>query len=443
MPYPQNLGLSRAVDRLRQRNEYNAQRPVDPYDNTGTAAGQYANNPMAGRMTNAQAQGNYGLTGYMPNRTVGGAYGIAGGNPDNRLVGNQLLTQASGNQYRPINGTGMGLAGAWHGGAAPGIVGGRQAWVDPNNPPREATAGRFDQYRLQRPNEPLGPANGLMPVDPKTAQGVAMQQAAETFDARRGGLDARRAAYEARNAPPADMRDYRLGIYQTRQNDRLQKQEAAMAMQQNQMMMGLAYRNPQMAMQMAQLNQRGQLANQQIGLQYAQLGQQGGIAGQNSQDRRYVADQGLQAAQYNSWNARYNEAIKAGNTPDDAAKLAGPPPGLGVGTGAQSPVSGAAPQGGLMGPAGQPAPGGAYKPRKSLLDAQLAQIAALPKDKRAAALRAVGVSDSGDLEYYQRQLDPKYDEPGALRAFADSIFNPPQNRPGYRSPGINYRDNPK
>src|SRR5689334_21142615 len=95
MAYPQNLGLAAAVDRLRQRNQMNAMRPVSPYgaspgENPSPAglyaAGlQHAQNYQYG---DGSYQGglmtNYGAVGgmrnihrtYMPSRRVACSFGL-------------------------------------------------------------------------------------------------------------------------------------------------------------------------------------------------------------------------------------------------------------------------------------------------------------------------------------------------------------------------------
>jgi hypothetical protein len=61
MPYPQNLGLANAVDRLRQRNQMNAMQPVAPYTGSPgenpSPAGLYA----AGLAANTTTATDVGL----------------------------------------------------------------------------------------------------------------------------------------------------------------------------------------------------------------------------------------------------------------------------------------------------------------------------------------------------------------------------------------------
>lgn len=394
---------------LAARNRANQGRTLAPYqpsigDEHLSGPGAYAISGRAGLMSNYQAQQNYGATGYMPNRTVGGAYGLGGHDPlgQNRLTQQQVLSQAGGSQYAPMGAAGLGNPGGrYYGGAQPGMVAGRPAWTD--GPPQEASAGQGLAPSRYIGGGTLGRAGeaNLAPISPGSAQYGLMQKAQATFDARGGGLAARQAAYQARNAAPTDPRADTLARVGIRANNAQQAQQSAMAMQQQQQLGLMAAMNPQMAMQVAQMNQRGQLAQQQMGLQYAQLGQQGVMGQQQSQDRRYVADQHLLAQQHQGWNARYQQAIKDGHSPSDALQLAGPPP--------TTPGAGAAPQrGGLMGQQGPPSVTGGYKPKKPLLEAQISQIAALPKGKREAALRAMGVTASNDLAFYQSQLDPTH-----------------------------------
>jgi hypothetical protein len=294
------------------------------------------------------------------------------------------------------------------------------------------------------------PKTGAMGGNPALQSGLAPQQQgiaalgmspfgkrmtpAEAAQARAGGAPGPNAiAAQAREGQRGGIMN-RVAI---RQQNAQQAQDNALAMQQQQMMLGLAQRNPALAMQMAQMNQRGQLAQQQMGLQYAQLGQSGRIAGQNSQDRRYVADRGVDAQNMQAWNQARLALMKEGHSPADVNAYLGPPPAT---PGSAPGIAGPAP-GGLM--QQSPVAQGGYKPKRALLDAQVAQVASLPKAKREAALRAMGVTDPGDLHHYQSQLDPKYKEQTGLGALADWLFRPPMDQPGYKSPGIFYRDNPK
>jgi hypothetical protein len=435
MPYPQNLGLAAAVDRLRQRNQMNAMQGQSP-------AGIYATSPDVGHMTNDQAYdtfqrtGGYAGGGYMPNRTVGGAYGLTGHDPmgANRLTQPQVLQQATGNQYAPMGAAANNnLGGTLWGGAQPGMVAGNPAWV--NGPERMASAGALPNTRYIGGGV-LGRTQ-LAPISQGDPVYDRMQAAKTQFDARGGGLAARQQAYQERIGATGSNRAGVLARVGIRAQNAQAAQQNALAMQQQQMMMGLAMRNPAMAMGLAQLNQRGQLAQQQMGLQYAQLNQQGGIAGQNSKDRRYVADRGVDAANMQAWNQARLALMKEGHSPADVNAYLGPPPAT---PGSAPGVAGPAP-GGLMQPS--PVAQGGYKPKRALLDAQVAQVASLPKAKREAALRAMGVTDPGDLHHYQSQLDPKYKEQTGLGALADWLFRPPMDQPGYKSPGIFYRDNPK
>lgn len=214
--------------------------------------------------------------------------------PDSaRLTPAQLLAQASGNQYGPINGTGLGLAGAWHGGAQPGTVAGKPAWVD--GPPREASAGMLPSSRFVGGGT-LGragaaPLSAISESDPEFAK---MQAARKLFDARGGGLDARRLAYEQRqNAPPG----------QTPRQIRMAR--AADDMQRNfEMRLGLA--SPAAYASIAQSRGAQSLARSQqdatnayrtaeLGLRGDVLKQQERMATANNASREKIAGLGLAA----------------------------------------------------------------------------------------------------------------------------------------------------
>jgi hypothetical protein len=85
----------------------------------------YARTPFAA-MTNEGAGEYYGRTGTMPKSTYGGKFGLGLTNPDNRVGAKQVLANATGNQYAPMGGPGLGLA--------PTTAGGFSAAMQQQNP---------------------------------------------------------------------------------------------------------------------------------------------------------------------------------------------------------------------------------------------------------------------------------------------------------------------
>jgi hypothetical protein len=305
--YPQNYGLASAVNNMRQRNMANAQRGLMPYSaspgENPTGAGIYANSGLAGGMSNYGAQQNYAATGYMPNRTVGGAYGLGMRDPlgQNRLSGQQVLQQASGNQYRPIGNTGMGLAGAWYGGAQPGMVGGRQAWTG-GGPTGAAVGPSPAEYFASKGYVDDGTGRFVNPAAP-VGLGVASRPAAAPVD-----MASRSAA----------LRQQRLGIYNTRQQNRVNAAQAQMEMM-----------NPEYGLAMAQTRQQGLLAQGRLDVQREGLASQERIAssGLASKERGLTADREQRTALAKLQNEQaalqrlHELALQSGNH-EAAAKVA-------------------------------------------------------------------------------------------------------------------------
>lgn len=279
--------------------------PITKPTGASQASQFYAN---AGRpATNEEAADIFRLSPkdspYMPRTTVGGAWGQSH-DPDQKLVGRQLMDQMKGNQYAP----------------QPGIP--SVTPFKPNYDDGGASAASMWDNRMQNenPNKLFG--NTLPAIGPDgrptfyarptvqdnsrigassvsaalnkvgggksgsnvegSAQAKATDEARKVFDARRGGVAARRADYDERTTTAKRDREanrVQRGIVRgKRLEDSLDFRRGRLSMEER-----MAFQNPGAAMQgrlaEAQLKSADQYRLAQLGLQGRGLDQRQDLAG--------------------------------------------------------------------------------------------------------------------------------------------------------------------
>jgi hypothetical protein len=159
-----------------------------------------------------QATGQYLGQPWMPRTTVGGAYGSPATHM--AMAPQQLMAQASGNQYAPMGAAaGMNPGGRFWGGAMPGMFQGHQAWLGGDMAPEGyGGVGQLPNSRFVGGGT-MGRARqaSLAAISPGSSQYDAMQKAAAMFDARGGGLAQRQQDYWNRVTGNQQMRAMNVG----------------------------------------------------------------------------------------------------------------------------------------------------------------------------------------------------------------------------------------
>jgi hypothetical protein len=205
LEHSMNGRLRGAGAELADQNQFNQNRVLPPYDplaNPISGPGMYGQHLRdKGPVDNAAAQQIFSSSGYMPSRTPGGAYGQPG--PNAYAAGDQVLKDIARDQGIAARG------------------GQREAMLaDMNRRPRSGAVAAAQKPSGPLPVDPAGAAraealltskgygrNGNSFVGPTSGpQFEASQKAKEVFDARRGGVEARRQAYEQRTADNAKFR---------------------------------------------------------------------------------------------------------------------------------------------------------------------------------------------------------------------------------------------
>lgn len=193
-------GMHDAATEIWNANRYNAGRPVSPFNPLAAPIsgpgiyGQAVN--AGGLMNNAEAQQFQQNVGYMPSRTVGGAFGGPGGQP--LPFEKAPATGAQIDAY-----LGQNPNGRFFQGATPGMVqtarGLRPGFTDGQPLPDLSQKPKFNAGDYETtPSGALKPSSATQLAKGKEAEAV--------FDSRRGGLEARRKAYEERVASSAKER---------------------------------------------------------------------------------------------------------------------------------------------------------------------------------------------------------------------------------------------
>jgi len=319
----------------------NVLRPATPT----LESGPYGAMPLqrqGGQLTNYgagqlnQASRNYlGDQNYMPRTTVGGAYGQ---HPDYDAMAAEAERDAAHNLSQ---GPGAGPTRLMAAASRRGILGAiphssygatsgmvidstgrpRPGWVD-NYAGNTGAVGQEDVQRglaavYNQGGRTISPS-GQMRLSPGSQQYDATQRAGEVFDARRGGLEARVADYEARTAGGGN-RARRLANYEMkrgRQQEDMQQRQMAYLMQ----------TNPRLAVQMMGLQQQGQYQQGMLGVQREGLQARERIAGAGLSSQEKIAgmqgENRLGLAQLAGQNAMGLAGLQ-GQTQKDVAGLLG------------------------------------------------------------------------------------------------------------------------
>lgn len=173
-----------------------AMRGETPRIDRGSGIGYSESVAMNGLPTDRQAQLWHANTGFMPDTTVGGAYGSPGRTP--LPFEKTPATGAQIDSYLEQNPNGR-----FFQGATPGLIatarGMRQGFTDGQPLPDLSQKPKFDAGAYT-----TTPSGSLTPNS--ATQLEKGREAAAVFDARRGGLQARRDAYEAKVAGSAAER---------------------------------------------------------------------------------------------------------------------------------------------------------------------------------------------------------------------------------------------
>jgi len=285
---------------------------------------------------NAASRNYLGDQNYMPRTTVGGGYGNPGGYDPNYAV--QAGQRAAGIAMRGPGASATDLRSGLSGygimgnrpiqsyGATSGMVidstgRPRPGWMD-NYAGNTGAVGQEDVQRglaavYNKGGRTISPS-GQMRLSPGSQQYDATQRAGEVFDARRGGLEARVADYEARTAGGGN-RARRLANYEMkrgRQQEDMQQRQMAYLMQ----------TNPRLAVQMMGLQQQGQYQQGMLGVQREGLQARERMAGQGMASQEKIA--GMQGenrmglAQLAGQNAMGLAGLQ-GQTQKDVAGLLG------------------------------------------------------------------------------------------------------------------------
>lgn len=300
------------------------QRGVTPYQSRGILGyvppsqgdGPYGGQPLSrqgGQLTdygagqmNRASRDYLGDQNYMPRTTVGGAYGQS---PDTdyrqaqgRRNANYRLSQGSGSDYNRLvaDSNRRGILGAVaHSsyGATSGTVidstgRPRPGWVD-NYSGSTGAVGQQDVQRgldavYNQGGRVVGP-NGRMSLSPGSQQYDATQRAGEAFDARRGGLQARIADYEARTA---EAKQFREGNRIARGMQRGQRMTDSLDMRRGNLSMDerFMFGNPQAYARTVEAKNLGAYQQGLLGVQDRATQARERMAGIESGDRRYGID---------------------------------------------------------------------------------------------------------------------------------------------------------
>jgi hypothetical protein len=258
----------------------------------------------AGQMNRASR--DYLGQNYMPRTTVGGAYGQS---PDmdyaasqgyaagqhNRAFGsaaaqNRMVAQASGRGI--LGAVNHSSYGATSGTVIDSTGRPRPGWVD-NYSGSTGEVGQDDVRRgldavYNQGGRVIGP-NGRMSLSPGSEQYDATQRAGETFDARRGGLQARIDAYEARTA---EAKQFREGNRVARGMQRGQRLTDSLDMRRGNLSMEerFMFGNPQAYARTVEAKNLGAYQQGLLGVQDRATQARERMAGIESGDRRYGID---------------------------------------------------------------------------------------------------------------------------------------------------------
>jgi hypothetical protein len=435
--YPQNQGMLDFIHASQQRQAAMDARlnsgSIRPYrpsygDPNLTGGGRYGLEVAArGLMTNQGAQGFQRQYGYMPNTTVGGAYGNPGGYDPNYAaqagqraasiamrgpgaVATDMRSQMGG--YARGGGQGLGYTPTDMQGYAQQMQAQNPGGVNYGALPTMITTGGLARpgyasapgmpeglglEAIARGNAALAGhgyepnALGQMVMSPgNTAHWEAVNKARETFDARRGGLAARVADYEARTA---EAKRFREGNRVARGMQRGRALEDTVRANRGLLSMGerFMFQNPQAYARTVEAQNLGQYQQGLLGVQQRGLESRERIAGLEGATQRGLA----QLAGQNAMGL----AGLQGTTAKEIAALQGQNQmGLaGVQAGAQKDIAGIQGQSGLAIAREQ------NSGRRDEMELKRQQFAQQRADSlRAQARESYNSGDIQGAQYYER-----------------------------------------